>query len=50
MNFRLVSMSVMLFGAIKLSRSAFVAPRYVPLVKYQVVSGDDGIGKECPGF
>ncbi len=39
-----------LFGTIKLSRSAFVAPRYVPLVKYQVTSGDDGIGKECPGF
>jgi Flp pilus assembly protein TadG len=39
-----------LFGTVKISRSAFVAPRYVPLVKYQVISGDDKIGTECPGF
>ena len=39
-----------LFGSIKISRSAFLAPRYVPLVKYQVIAGDDQIGSECPGF
>jgi len=39
-----------LFGTIPIARSAYLAPRYVPLIKYEVVSGDDGIGAECNGF
>jgi Flp pilus assembly protein TadG len=40
-----------LFGSIKLSRSAFMAPRYKQQgIIYQVISGDDKIGAECPGF
>ncbi|MGH6838577.1 MAG: TadE/TadG family type IV pilus assembly protein [Methylocella sp.] len=38
------------FGTIPIARSAYIAPRYVPLIKYAVVSGDDGIGAECPGY
>jgi Flp pilus assembly protein TadG len=39
-----------LFGTIPIARSAYLAPRYVPLIKYAVVSGDDGVGAECPGY
>ena len=39
-----------LFGTIPIARSAYLAPRYVPLIKYVVASGDDGIGAECPGY
>jgi len=45
-----------LFGTIPIKRSAYVAPRYVPAtssinyIKYAVISGDDGMGTECPGF
>lgn len=39
-----------LFGTVPLARSAYLSPRYVPLIKYAVVSGDDGIGSECPGY
>jgi Flp pilus assembly protein TadG len=39
-----------LFGTIPITRSAYLAPRYVPLIKYAVISGDDGIGAECPGY
>ena len=38
-----------LFGTVPVARSAYIAPRYVPLIKYAVISGDDGIGAECPG-
>ncbi len=39
-----------LFGTVPIARSAYLSPRYVPLIKYAVVSGDDGIGAECPGY
>jgi TadE-like protein len=42
-----------LFGTIPIARSAYLAPRYVQLpkyIKYAVVSGDDGIGAECPAY
>jgi Flp pilus assembly protein TadG len=39
-----------LFGTIPIARSAYLAPRYVSLIKYAVVSGDDGVGAECPGY
>jgi Flp pilus assembly protein TadG len=39
-----------LFGTISLKHSAYLAPRYVPLIKYAVISGDDGIGAECAGY
>jgi Flp pilus assembly protein TadG len=39
-----------LFGTIPIARSAYLSPRYVPLIKYAVASGDDGIGTECPGY
>jgi Flp pilus assembly protein TadG len=39
-----------LFGTVPIARSAYLSPRYVPLIKYVVVSGDDGIGAECPGY
>jgi Flp pilus assembly protein TadG len=39
-----------IFGAIPIKHSAYLAPRYVPLIKYTVTSGDDGIGTECPGY
>jgi Flp pilus assembly protein TadG len=40
-----------IFGSIKIARSAFLAPRYKPQgIVYQVISGDDKIGAECPGF
>jgi Flp pilus assembly protein TadG len=42
-----------LFGAIPIARSAYLAPRYVQFpnyITYSVVSGDDGIGAECPGY
>jgi Flp pilus assembly protein TadG len=39
-----------LFGSITLKRSAYLSPRYVSQIKYSVVTGDDGFGKECPGF
>ncbi len=38
------------FGSLTLKRSAFLAPRYVTQIKYSVIAGDDGFGKECPGF
>lgn len=44
-----------LFGTIPIARSAYVAPRNAlppatPYVGYDVVSGDDGIGAECPAY
>lgn len=39
-----------LFGTIPIARSAYLSPRYVPLIKYAVVSGDDGLGAECAGY
>jgi Flp pilus assembly protein TadG len=39
-----------LFGTVPIARSAYLSPRYVPLIKYAVISGDDGIGAECPGY
>jgi hypothetical protein len=43
-----------LFGTIPIARSAYLAPRYVQYppnnMKYKVVSGDDGIGAECPNY
>jgi Flp pilus assembly protein TadG len=39
-----------LFGTVPIARSVYLSPRYVPLIKYAVVSGDDGIGAECPGY
>jgi Flp pilus assembly protein TadG len=43
-----------LFGTIPIARSAYLAPRYVQYppnnMKYVVVSGDDGIGAECPNY
>jgi Flp pilus assembly protein TadG len=38
------------FGTIIIQRSAFIAPRYVSQIKYSTAAGDDGFGKECPGF
>ena len=42
-----------LFGSylpsiISISRSVYLAPRYVPLISYQVISGDNGIAQTCP--
>jgi Flp pilus assembly protein TadG len=42
-----------LFGTIPIARSAYLAPRYLQSVtgfRYNVVSGDDGIGAECPNY
>ncbi len=42
-----------LFGTIPIVRSAYLAPRYIQwpkFIKYAVVSGDDGIGAECPNY
>lgn len=39
-----------LFGPVTLTRSVYLSPRYVSQVKYSAISGDDGFGKECPGF
>ena len=43
-----------LFGTIPIARSAYLAPRYVQYppnnMKYKAVSGDDGIGAECPNY
>jgi Flp pilus assembly protein TadG len=42
-----------IFGTIPIARSAYLAPRYIQLpkyIKYAVVSGDDGIGAECPAY
>ena len=35
-------------ASIPIARSVYMAPRYVPLVSYQVVSGDNGIAASCP--
>jgi Flp pilus assembly pilin Flp len=35
-------------ASISISRSIYMAPRYVPLISYQVVSGDNGIAVSCP--
>jgi Flp pilus assembly protein TadG len=37
-----------LFNGITMARSAYVAPRYVSVINYSVISGDDGIGQQCP--
>jgi Flp pilus assembly protein TadG len=43
-----------LFGTLPIARSAYLAPRYVQFPKYiqydNTVSGDDGIGAECPQY
>lgn len=31
-----------------IARSYYVAPRYVPVIKYAVITGDNGIAAECP--
>jgi hypothetical protein len=36
--------------AIPIKQTAYLAPRYVPLIEYSVATGDDGIGTECPGY
>ena len=33
-----------------MKRSAYINPRYTSTIKYSIVTGDNGIGKECPGF
>jgi len=38
------------FGTIIMQRSAYITPRNVSQIKYSIVTGDDGFGKECPGF
>lgn len=35
---------------INISRSYYLAPRFVPMVKYAVISGDNGIAAECPKY
>lgn len=35
---------------INISRSYYLAPRFVPMVKYAVISGDNGIAAECPNY
>lgn len=35
---------------INISRSYYLAPRFVPLIKYAVISGDNGIASECPKY
>lgn len=37
-----------LSSSISIARSVYMAPRYVSLVNYQVVSGDNGIAASCP--
>lgn len=37
-------------GAITMRRSVYINPRYTTAITYSAVSGDDGFGKECPGF
>jgi hypothetical protein len=32
-----------------IARSVYFAPRYVPVIKYQTISGDNGIAAMCPG-
>ena len=44
-----------LFGTITIPRSAYLAPRNAlpaatPYIRYDPISGDDGIGAECPGY
>jgi hypothetical protein len=43
-----------LFGTIPIVRSAYLAPRYIQFPKYiqydNTVSGDDGVGAECPQY
>jgi Flp pilus assembly protein TadG len=39
-----------LIGSITMKRSAYITPRYVSQIKYTTASGDDGFGKECPGY
>jgi hypothetical protein len=34
--------------SIGIARSIYLAPRYVSLINYQVISGDNGIAKSCP--
>jgi Flp pilus assembly protein TadG len=38
------------FGSRTITRSVYLSPRYVSQIKYSVITGDDGFGKECPGF
>ncbi len=35
---------------IPIKRSYYMAPRYVSLVKYQTITGDNGIAAPCPAF
>ncbi|HEX4767469.1 MAG TPA: TadE/TadG family type IV pilus assembly protein [Lichenihabitans sp.] len=35
---------------IPIRRSYYMAPRYVPLIKYQTIAGDNGIAAPCPAF
>jgi Flp pilus assembly protein TadG len=43
-----------LFGRVPIARSAYLAPRYIQVPNYikydNTVSGDDGIGAECPAY
>lgn len=38
------------FGTMTIKRSAYISPRYVNQITYAKGQGDDGFGKECPGF
>ena len=37
-------------GPITIRRSAFVNPRYLSQITYGTIAGDDGYGKQCPGY
>ena len=38
------------FVGLTIRRSYYVAPRFVTLLKYQTISGDNGIAKACSGY
>ena len=42
-----------LLPAITVSKSVYLAPRYIPptsYIKYSVIAGDNGVASSCPGF
>jgi hypothetical protein len=40
--------SSFILSSIPISRSIYLAPRYIPLITYQVISGDNHIAASCP--
>ena len=36
--------------SMKVVRSFYLAPRFVPLIKYSTISGDNGFASECPKY